>query len=189
MGGIVSNPRIRVAIVDDHPALRDGTAVLLEQQGDIEVISCLDTLVAARELLASDRAPDVLVLDVRLAQERGLDLLGDIDRLATSRPAVVVWTGFDLPQYASYALSAGASGFAAKTAPLSELVTAIRAAAAGRLHFDRHAMVGQATLTPREREVLSRLVSGRSNDEMRRHWASPGALSRLTSRASSSAST
>lgn len=71
----MSRARIRVAIVDDHPALREGTAMLLEQQADIEVVGSVETLAAARELMEADEAPDVLILDVRLASERGLELL------------------------------------------------------------------------------------------------------------------
>lgn len=156
--------RIRVAIVDDHPALRDGTALLLERQGDIDVVGRVDSLSAARELMEGEDAPDVLVLDIRLAEESGLDLLAG-PRIPGRRPAVVIWTGFDLPQYAAFAFQAGAAGFVVKTAPFSELVAAIRTAAAGGLHYTRPADVGGA-LSPREREIVGYVVAGYSNDRI-----------------------
>lgn len=78
----------------------------------------------------------------------------------------MIWTGFDLPQYASFALRAGAAGFVVKTAPLDELVTAIRTAAAGGLHFTRTADVEPRDLSHRERAILGHVIAGRSNDEI-----------------------
>jgi DNA-binding NarL/FixJ family response regulator len=160
----VTAARIRVAIVDDHPALRDGTALLLEQQGDIDVVGRVDSLSTARELMEGEDPPDVVILDIRLAEERGLDLLVG-PRLPGRRPAIVIWTGFDLPQYAAFAFQAGAAGFVVKNAPLGELVTAIRTAAAGGLYYTRSAEVGTA-LSPREREIVVHLVAGQSNDQI-----------------------
>jgi DNA-binding NarL/FixJ family response regulator len=160
----VTGTRIRVAIVDDHPALRDGTAVLLEREG-LDVIASAGTLAEARTLLSGEARPDVLVLDIRLAEERGLELL-QAGGGASDRPAIVVWTGFDIPQYASYALRAGAAGFVLKTAPLSELVEAIRVAAAGGVRFSHMPAAEGLGLTPREREVVAYVVAGLGNDEI-----------------------
>jgi DNA-binding NarL/FixJ family response regulator len=158
--------RIRVAIVDDHPALREGAAVLLERQGDIEVVASLDTVTAVWGLIESGLPLDVVILDVRLGEERGLDLLARLSNAGRTRPAVVIWTGFDLPQYASFALRAGAAGFVLKMAPLEELVAAIRAAAAGGLYFGRIPAVQPGTLSLREREIVGLVIAGRSNDEI-----------------------
>jgi DNA-binding NarL/FixJ family response regulator len=159
----------RVAVVDDHPALREGTAALLAQQPDLEVVGLVGTLDEARSLIDHDPPPDVLVVDIRLGGERGLDLLLD-DRDATGggrpRTAIVVWTAYDVPQYAAFAFRAGAAGFVVKTAPTAELIAAIRHAAAGGVHFTSRPDLASRPLSDREREVVGHLVAGLSNDEI-----------------------
>ena len=168
--GLTPSP-IRVAIVDDHPALREGTAGLLARETDLEVVGVVGNLADAREMLGSGQPVDVVVLDIRLEGERGLDLLAEVAQgtgatAGASRPQIVVWTAYDVPQYAAFAFRAGAAGFVLKTAPTSELVDAIRRAAAGGVHFASRPDVRTESLTAREREVLAHLVDGLSNDEI-----------------------
>lgn len=161
-----------MAIVDDHPALREGTASLLAREPDLEMAGIVGTLADARALLSSGQSVDVLVLDIRLEGERGLDLLAEAGQGAAgqgagaSRPQIVVWTAYDVPQYAAFAFRAGAAGFVLKTAPTSELVDAIRQAAKGGVHFAARPDVRTGPLTAREREVLAHLVDGMTNDEI-----------------------
>ena len=113
--------------------------------------------------LLDPSAVDVLLLDIRLGSNSGLALLGGDE----PRPAIVVLTAYDYPQYVTAALRLGASGFVAKTAPVAELVDAIRRAAAGGLAFGRRPdATAAASLTTREREVVGLVVDGRSNDEV-----------------------
>jgi DNA-binding NarL/FixJ family response regulator len=155
---------IRVAIVDDHPVVRDGTASLLAGQPGIEVVATGGSLEDAVRLLGVDAAAsDVLVLDVRLGTQSGLEAL--TGRVAGTRPAVVVVTAYDYPQYAAAALRLGASGFVLKMAPVGELVDAIRRAAAGGLAFATRPEQPVA-LTRREAEIVRLLVDGLSNDEI-----------------------
>lgn len=164
--GLTPN-RIRVAIVDDHPALREGTAGLLAREPDLEVVGVVGNLADARALLTAGQPVDVLVLDIRLEGERGLDLLAEAgEGTGTTRPQIVVWTAYDVPQYAAFAFRAGAAGFVLKTAPTSQLVDAIRRAAGGGVHFASRPDVSTGSLTAREREVLAHLVDGLSNDEI-----------------------
>ncbi len=156
---------ISVAIVDDHPALREGTASLLEREPDLRVVGLAGDLHEARSLLDGPDRPDVIVLDIRLGPERGLDLLAGLASMPDPRPAIVVWTAYDLPQYAAYAQRHGASGFVLKTAPTHALVEAIRSAAQGGSHFATRAH-GDVGLTEREHELVEHVVDGRSNDEM-----------------------
>jgi DNA-binding NarL/FixJ family response regulator len=162
----MSDVRVRVAIVDDHPALREGTASLLAREPDLDVVGVCGSLAEARALIGSAEPPDVIVLDIRLGGERGLDLLANPPGAGTRRPAVVVWTAYDVPQYVTYAFGAGAAGFVIKSAPTSELIEAIRRAARGGVHFSRHPDIGARPLSGREREVLVHLLDGRSNDEI-----------------------
>ena len=153
---------IRVAIVDDHPVVREGTAALLDAQTGLAVVGTASSIEGASSLL-DPAVVDVLLLDIRLGSESGLTLLSG----GGPRPAIVVLTAYDYPQYAAAALRLGASWFVVKTAPVAELVDAIRRAAAGGLAFGRRPDVpAQATLTAREREVVGLVVEGRSNDEI-----------------------
>ena len=154
---------IRVAIVDDHPVVREGTAALLGAQDGLEIVGTASSLEEAAALVATTTI-DVLLLDIRLGTDSGLRLLGD--GTAASRPAVIVLTAYDYPQYAEAALRLGAAGFVLKTAPLGELLDAIRRAAAGGLAFGVRPRQGAARLSGRELDVVRLVVDGRSNDEI-----------------------
>jgi DNA-binding NarL/FixJ family response regulator len=157
---------IRIAIVDDHPVLREGTAALLAAQPGLEVAGVASSLQEAETLVAS-ASVDVVLLDIRLGSDSGLRWLTPADPTRT-RPAVVVLTSYDYPQYAEAALRLGASGFVLKTAPIAELLDAIRRAAAGGLAFRvRPGQDGRiARLSERELDVVRLVVDGRSNDEI-----------------------
>jgi DNA-binding NarL/FixJ family response regulator len=166
-GGMTS---IRVAIVDDHPALREGTAALLKREPDLEIVATVGSLAEIRALIDGEDPPDIVIQDIRLGEESGLRMLtGERStggRPDGSRPAIILWTAYDYPQYAAFAHRAGAAGFVVKTAPTAELVEAIRRVAAGGLHFSSRPDLGTWSLSSREREVLERVVEGRSNDEI-----------------------
>lgn len=163
MAGALSSPTIRVGVIDDHPVVGEGTAALLRTQPDLEVIGVALSLDAARGAGLTDRAAvDVLLLDIRLGKDSGLRLLADDDL-----PSVIVLTAYDYPQYADAALSLGAAGFVLKTAPVTDLVGAIRRVAAGELAFAvRPRTTGRARLTAREHDVVRLVADGRSNDEI-----------------------
>jgi len=152
---------IRVAVVDDHPLVREGTAALVARQEDMEIAGVAASLDELRPML--DGSVDVLLLDLRLGESSGFDLLRASD--AAPMPAVVVVTSYDYPQYADAALRLGAAGFVVKTAPTAELLDAIRRAAAGGLAFGVRPG-GGVVLTGREREVVRLVVEGASNDEI-----------------------
>jgi DNA-binding NarL/FixJ family response regulator len=152
---------IRVAVVDDHPLVREGTAALIDRQEDMEIAGVAASLEELRPILDASTV-DVLLLDLRLGEESGFDLL----RADTKpMPAVVVVTSYDYPQYADAALRLGASGFVVKTAPTAELLDAIRRAAAGGLAFGVRPG-GGVSLSPREQDVVWLVVDGASNDEI-----------------------
>ncbi|HEX7492354.1 MAG TPA: response regulator transcription factor [Candidatus Limnocylindrales bacterium] len=154
--------RIRVAIIDDHPVVREGTVALLGTQPGLVMVGAAASLEGATPLL-DPAAVDVLLLDVRLGTDSGLTLLDG----AQPRPAVIVLTAYDYPQYAAAARRMGAAGFVVKTAPIAELVAAIRAAAAGGADFHCELdLSAPPPLTRREREVVRLVADGRSNDEI-----------------------
>lgn len=155
---------IRLLIVDDHPVVRDGTAALLAAQPGIEVAGTAGSIDEAVALIATVPA-DVVLLDIRLGTDSGLRLLTET---SDDAPAIIVLTAYDYPQYAEAALRLGASGFVLKTAPLAELLDAIRRVASGGMAFSirPRAGAGLARLTERELDVVRLVVDGRSNDEI-----------------------
>jgi DNA-binding NarL/FixJ family response regulator len=154
---------IRIGVVDDHPIVLDGLASSLAQQAGLEVAWSASTLADARQALALTPC-DVVVVDVRLPDGSGLDL---IERSAP--PAFLVLSSWDRPLYARAAIERGASGFLLKTAPTDEVVAAIRTAAAGGTTFRaKHLQALASTLapTPREVDVVRLVAAGHSNDEI-----------------------
>jgi DNA-binding NarL/FixJ family response regulator len=159
---------IRVLVVDDHPIVLAGLVTALAQQPDIEmVLSARDREEAAR--LLEEHRIDVGLVDVRLQDGTGFDIIGA--HSAEEAPAWIILSSFESPQYLAAALRIGAAGYIGKTAPLAELVEAIRRAAAGGTAYDarqlRTAKPALAqTLSNRERDVLRGVLAGRSNDEI-----------------------
>jgi DNA-binding NarL/FixJ family response regulator len=169
VGGGGDDSVIRVGIVDDHPVVAQGTAEVLARQPGVAIVGVAGSIDAARAAGLTDQAGvDVLLLDIRLGRESGLELLSapgdDRDR---SLPAVIVLTAYDYPQYAEAALRLGAAGFVLKTAPVRELVDAIRLVAGGGLAYAvRPGSAKALRLTQREQEVVRLVAEGRSNDEI-----------------------
>ena len=159
-----SSDPIRLLIVDDHPVVRDGTAALLAAQAGIAVAGTAGSIDEAIALIAAVPA-DVILLDIRLGTDSGLRLLTETSDAA---PAIIVLTAYDYPQYAEAALRLGASGFVLKTAPLAELLDAIRRVATGGMAFSIRPRTGAglARLSERELDVVRLVVDGRSNDEI-----------------------
>ena len=160
---------IRVGIVDDHPVVRQGIAALLNAQPDLEVVGGAGTIDEAEALLEATPV-DVLLLDIRLGTDSGLHFL---DRAAKpgatsgpGRPAVVVLSAYDYPQYSEAAFRLGAAGFVVKSAPLEELVGAIRRAVTGAGASGTRRRRSPTRVSPRELDVVRLVVEGRSNDEI-----------------------
>jgi Response regulator containing a CheY-like receiver domain and an HTH DNA-binding domain len=155
---------IRVGIVDDHPVVLGGLAASLAQQAEIDVAWSASNLEDAREALRSEPC-DVVLVDVRLPDGSGLDLISR----GAGAPAFVVLSSFDRPQYARATYQRGGAGYLLKTAPMEEIVSALRIAAAGGTSFRaRHlaSIAAGPSLTPRELDIVRLVAQGWSNDEV-----------------------
>jgi DNA-binding NarL/FixJ family response regulator len=157
---------INVAIVDDHPLVAEGLALALETEADLHLVGTAATVAEARRLVDTQR-PDVVILDVRLADGTGFDLLA----IDPPRPAFLLLSSFDMPQYVQAALDLGAAGYILKTAPTADVVAAVRSIARGERAFhgpllDVAAARPRVQLTVRERQIIGAILRGRSNDEI-----------------------
>ena len=178
----MSDPPVRVLLVDDDALMRAGLAAILSSDESVEVVgeaaNGRDAVERVRQL-----RPDVVLMDVRMP---------DLDGIAATQEAVaaspdtrvVILTTFEDDDYIFGALTAGASGFLLKRTSPEDLLAAITAVAAGdsllspsvtRRVIDRMARLptGEAVLderleqlTPREREVLEQVARGLSNGEI-----------------------
>src|SRR6201747_1208783 len=120
---------IRVLIADDQELVRTGFRVILEAEGDIEVVAEAENGHQAIRQAALAK-PQVVLMDIRMPELDGLAATEQILR-QPDPPTIVVLTTFDQNEYIYRALRAGAAGFLLKDAPSSRLIAAVRAAATG----------------------------------------------------------
>jgi DNA-binding NarL/FixJ family response regulator len=161
---------ISVLIVDDHPVVRQGLRALLEVQDGLAVVGEAGDGPTAVSLATSLR-PDIVLLDLKLP---GMDGIAVLESLRSSGLRVLVLTSATQPAAASQAVRAGAAGVLYKDIDPDALVRAIRSVHDGNVLLAQEAasslMRGSRadSLTPREREVLSRIAEGKSNREIAR---------------------
>jgi DNA-binding NarL/FixJ family response regulator len=177
---------VRVLLVDDQHLIRQGFAMILGAQDDIDVVGeAVDGEEAIR--LAATLHPDVVLMDVRMPGLGGIEATRRISSLHP-RTRVIILTTFDLDEYAYDGLRAGASGFLLKNARPDELLAGIRSVAAGeavlaptttkRLLDTYASQLGVSpgptptgkkaldALTERENEVFTEMSAGLTNKEI-----------------------
>src|SRR5690242_10650860 len=161
---------IRVFSVDDHPLLNEGIAALINSQPDMQLLgqasSGRDAIQKFRDL-----RPDVTLMDLRLPDMSGIDVM--IAILAEFPEArIIMLTTFEGDVEIQRALEAGARGYMIKSAPAKELVEVIRQTHAGKKRIPAEVAaqlvehMGDEALTPREVEVLKYLAEGNRNKDI-----------------------
>lgn len=164
--------RLRVALVDDHPVVREGFRRLIAHDDDIEVVAEFGDIGAVNAALPElpKLGLDVLVLDLSLPQGNGFALLRRITaRIPKLR--VLVFTMFDSPELAQQCLRVGASGFVTKGTPPQDVVDAIRRCALGEVPLSpdvahvlqlRQSRAPHALLSPQAMTIMLELIDGKS---------------------------
>ncbi|MFG2592299.1 response regulator [Streptomyces sp. NPDC048438] len=183
---------IRVLLADDQALLAGTFRILIDASDDMEVVGIAGDGAEAVALARATR-PDVVVMDIRMPGTDGLtateEICGDASLRATR---ILILTTFEIDEYVTRALRAGASGFLGKGVSPEAFLGAIRAVASGDTLLSSTATRtlvthflsspdGQApppaaldVLTAREREVMAQVAEGRSNEEIaERMYVSP----------------
>lgn len=173
---------ISVALADDQELVREGLALILDAQPDMEVVAQCGDGEAAVDVALSV-GPDVMLMDVRMPRLDGIEATRRIVQSGSATRVVVVTT-YDLDSYVYEALRNGASGYLLKTSPRAVLVQAIRTVMQGDVlvapletrKLIEHARLarleqpsphaGLARLSRRELEVLRAVATGASNAEV-----------------------
>jgi two-component system, NarL family, response regulator DevR len=173
-------PPLRVLLVDDHEVVRSGIAALLKATDDIVVAGEAGSVREAIEEAERTR-PDVVVMDVRLADGSGIEATREI-RAQRPKTQVLMLTSFADDEALFASIMAGASGYVLKQVRSGELIKAIRAVGQGqslldpavtkavldRLRKGKHMIRDEklARLSPQEERILTQVAEGKTNKEI-----------------------
>jgi DNA-binding NarL/FixJ family response regulator len=175
------NEKRKVLIVDDHPIVRQGLRLMINEEPDLEVVGEAQSEREARAAIR-ELEPDVVIVDISLAQGDGLELVRDVHAHHGGLPMLVLSMHDELI-YAERLLAAGASGYIMKQAASDQLLVALRRVLAGGTYLseslaqslERSGRVGAPTagagvdpvkrLSNRELQVLSLIGRGQSSRE------------------------
>jgi DNA-binding NarL/FixJ family response regulator len=163
-----------VLVVDDHPIVRQGLTLLINQEADLAVCGVAEEMHSGLRAIQSDR-PDIVILDISLSGPDGLEMLKNI-RINDPRLPVLILSMHDESIYAERALRAGANGYIMKQEATERVLIALRRILSGEIyvsdrisnnmlqHYVRGANLSEhsslAELTNRELEVFRLIGEG-----------------------------
>jgi DNA-binding NarL/FixJ family response regulator len=167
---MIKEAQIRVLSVDDHPLLREGLTVIINNQTDMLLVAQASNAQEAIEQFRKHR-PDVTLMDLRLPDMSGVDAMVAI-RTEFPDARIIMLTTFEGDVEIQRALEAGARGYILKSMPPKELVEVIRQVHAGKKRIPSEVAATLAEhlsddpLTEREVEVLQRVAQGNRNRDI-----------------------
>lgn len=162
---------LRILVIDDHTVVREGLRRFIARDAEMKIVG---EAASKNEAIAqiSHHNPDVIVVDLHLPDGSGLDVIAWARSLSQSL-GIVVLTMSNMPEHVLASMQSGASSHVDKTAPLSELMEAIKHSANKPLTFTARKLTEAVAaknkgigLTPRELEILEKLPSGDTISEM-----------------------
>lgn len=171
---------MKVIICDDQAIVRDGLAMLLKLEPDIEVVGTTEDGAEAVEMVA-DKRPDLILMDLKMPIMNGVEATRQI-RMKYSEVKVLVLTTYADDEWVFDAIQAGASGYLLKDTPREELISAVRGTVTGKTYVDpsiagkvldqvsshltQPATSITSKLTEREIEVLRLIARGLNNTDI-----------------------
>ncbi len=167
---------IKVIIVDDHPLVKEGVEAVIRLEPDLELAAAAGRVKEALQLIHS-QLPDVALVDLRLQEEHGLELVKK-GRDINSHTRYLILTSYATEEEIRRAMEEKVEGYILKEALPEELTSAIRRVARGKNYFDpavvqyaleyrhKNKAEGLGELTSRELEVLKSLARGLSNRDI-----------------------
>lgn len=175
---------IRVLLVDDHTVVRAGLRMIIESQPEMQMAGEAGNRAEALALVAKEQ-PDIILLDLDLGDDNGMDIITEL-LAAANHARIIVLTGLRSPEVHRQAVMLGAMGVVPKEKATATLISAIQRVQAGDAWLDPATMAGVlgemsragkakshdpeaakiATLTNREREVITLIGEGLKNKEI-----------------------
>ena len=169
---------ISIALIDDHPLAINGIGAWLSNTGRFTIAGTAGTLAEARALLKKlDPLPEIIILDVSLGAEDGLEFIPTLKEISAKRdaplPGILVCSMYDDPFLVQRAIELGASAYVAKTADSGEIITAIDAILAGNTYVNNKYRIKApnqlwSKLTPRENDIMALIKRSFSNRQIAR---------------------
>ena len=166
-----SDDVITVMIVDDHPVVREGLAAIFKSQKDIKIIAEAGDGEEACKLY-DELSPDVVLLDLRMPNKDGLQVITELVSRKGPKPRIIVMTTYESEEDIRRTLKAGAKGYLAKGTAPQQIRDAVRKVSQGEsllppsIASKLAESMAHPELSERESQVLEYMANGRSNKEI-----------------------
>jgi two-component system competent response regulator ComA len=171
---------IKILLVDDHPAVMEGTKIILEQEGGVKVFPAHSAGEACEKV--EQMAYDVMLIDLNLSDGNGIDLAKRVLKLRPES-TILIYTGFDVSNHFNLMIESGLCGFIPKTSNSEQLLTAVRCALRGEVVLPlslvrqlrrttlqaaepNNSSLVNLAISHKEYEILKQIAKGKSNKDI-----------------------